>query len=168
MAEAARDKLAAETGAKKGRTGTPTSARGEPFKPSPTSSTSQNHTIAQADTKRWHEHTARDQRKSRTISLNSQSAPSLCQPQSHRHSKHGLSTGQEGHSSDTSHQVMELFASPSASRVMIPGTESGPVCTDQPCIPQRGRIMSSRYNGAKYIYRMDKSIGKDEGASCPT
>lgn len=161
MAEADRDKLAAETGAKEGRTGTPTSARGKPFKPSsPTSSTSQNHTIAKADRKRRREHTARDQRKSRTISLNSQSSPSLCQPQSHRRSKHGLSTGQEGHSSDTSHQVTELFASPSASRV-IPGTESGPMCTDQP------GIQLSSYSDAQYIYRMDKSIGKDEGESCP-
>lgn len=92
MAEAARDKLATETEAKEGRTGTPTSARGKPFKPSPTSFTSQNHVIAKADTKRRHEHTARDQRKSRTISLNRQSSPSSA---NHR-AKDGLSTGQEG------------------------------------------------------------------------
>lgn len=150
MAEAAQDKLAAE--AKEGRTGTPTPARGKPFKPSsPTSSTSQNHAIAKADTKRRREHTARDQRKSRTISLNSQSSPSRCQPQSHRRSKHGRSTGQEGQSSDTSHQGTELPAPPSASSV-TPATGSGPMCADQSRIQQRGRIVLSRYHGAIYIY----------------
>lgn len=65
--------------------------------PSPTSSTSRNHRIAKADTNRRREQTAREQRKSSTISLNIQSSP-----QSHRHLRYGLGMGQEEDNSDTS------------------------------------------------------------------
>lgn len=101
VGEAASDKLAAEAGAKEGRTGTPTSAKGKPF-----NQPSFSNFLYIPDTtgllklvqKRRREHTAREQRKSSTIFLNIQSSP-----QSHRHLRYELGMGQEGHSSATSH-----------------------------------------------------------------
>lgn len=120
VGDTASNKLAAETGAKEGRTGTPTSAKGKPFnQPSFSNFLYIPETTGLLKLmQRGGVHIQSDSRE-RTVLF-----PSASRAQHRATGTQDMGSAWDRRGTAVTHHIMELFVSPPTSRV-IPGTESG-------------------------------------------